>query len=87
MKTKMSADFQICISVPLNKHVPIKKKYARVNQAPFIKNLKKTIMHCSKLTNIFLRDRSDKNKTNFNKQRNYCFSLLSRAEYYDIMTI
>ena len=38
----------------------------------------------AKLRNIFLKNRSDKNKINYNKQRNLCVTLLrkSKREYY-----
>ena len=47
----------------LNKHAPIKKKYKRSNQMPFVtKTLSKAIMKRWKLRNNYL-----KNKTNANR--------------------
>ena len=55
----------------LNNHAPVKKRQVRVNEAQFMNtSLKKTIMHCTKPRNIFLRNRFDENIINFNKQRN-----------------
>ena len=46
-----------------NRHVPIKKKYIRANEAPFMsKELHKAIMKRSRLRNIFLKHRTDTNK-------------------------
>ena len=49
------------------------------------KKLSKVIMHRTRLRNNFLRNRSDENKRNYAKQRNYCISLLRKTEknYYN----
>ena len=55
------------------------------NQAPLMnKNLKKAIMSFATLRNIFLRNRSDEKKINFDKKSGYCDSVLRKAkvEYY-----
>ena len=52
---------------------------------PFInKTIKKAIMTRSRLRNIYLKNRSDNNKREYNKQRNYCVSLLrkTKTKYY-----
>ena len=42
-----------------NKHAPIKRKYIRANEAPFMtKDLHKAIMKRSKLRNKFLKSRN-----------------------------
>ena len=43
-----------------NKHVPIKLKYVRANDGPFVnKELRKEVMTRSNLKNICNRDKSD----------------------------
>ena len=50
------------------------------------KFLSKAIMVRTRLRNIFLKNRSEENKINFNKQRNLCATLLgkSKREYIKI---
>ena len=70
---------------PLHKHAPIKKKYKRGNQMPFVtKDLSKAIMKRSKLRNNYSRNKIDANRMLYKKQRNYCVSLLrkSKTNYY-----
>ena len=65
----------------LDKHAPIKKKYVRANQAPFMnKTLNKAIMNRSRLRNKFLANRTISNRNAYKKQRNYCTSLLRREK-------
>ena len=60
-----------------NKYAPIKKKYVRANEAPFMtKELHKAIMKRSRLRNKFLKDRTENNQKNFKLQRNFCKKLL-----------
>ena len=57
----------------LNKHAPIKKKYKRCNQMPFVtKDLSKAIMKRSKLRNNYLKNKTDANRMLCKNQRNYC---------------
>ena len=61
----------------LNQHAPQKFKYVRGNQMSFLtKQLSKEIMKRSRLRNNFLRNRTEENKILYNRQRNYCVSLL-----------
>ena len=56
---------------------PQKKRYAIGNNMPFInKTIKKAFRKRSRLRNIYLKNRSDNNKREYNKPRNYCVSLL-----------
>ena len=65
----------------LEKHAPQKLKYIRNNQAPFItKKLRKEIMTRSRLLNKFRIEKSETGKINYNKQRNYCVSLLRKQK-------
>ena len=70
----------------LNKVAPVKKKYLRANHSKFItKELRKAIMHRTKLRNIFLRNKTESSRINYNKQRNKCVSILKKAkrEYFN----
>ena len=59
----------------LNKVVPVKKKYLRANHSKFIKKeLRKAIMYRTKLRNIFLRNKSESSRINYNKQETMCIS-------------
>ena len=52
---------------------------------PFInKTIKKAFMKKSRLRNIYLKNCSDNNKREYNKQRNYCVSLFwkTKTNYY-----
>ena len=74
----------------LESHAPLKKKYVRGNQSPFMnKDLSKAIMVRTKLRNIFLKNRTEENKINYNKQRNLCVALLrkSKREYYQNLNV
>ena len=60
-----------------NKHAPIKRKYVRANEAPFMaKELHKAIMKRSRLRNKFLKTKSITDRKNYNVQRSYCKKLL-----------
>ena len=64
-----------------NKHAPLKRRYVRANQAPFMnKKLSKEIMTRSRLRNKFLKTKTDANRKAYNKQRNYCVSLFRREK-------
>ena len=70
----------------LNKIAPIKKKYARGNQMPFMtKELSKEIMLKSRLRNKFLIDKTDENRFLYTQQRNKCVALLRKTKktYYE----
>ena len=55
----------------LDEHVPIKCKYLRVNDGPFMnKDLHKAVMCRFRLKNKFNKDKSDLSKSAYNKQRN-----------------
>ena len=70
----------------LDLHAPMKKKFVRGNNASFMnKALSKAFMHRSKLKNKFNKNPTDVNKRLYNKQRNYCVSLLNKEKrkYYN----
>ena len=61
----------------LENRAPLKKKYVRGNHSPFMnKSLSKAIMVRTRLRSIFVKNRSEENKINYNKQRNLCVTVL-----------
>ena len=55
----------------LNSCVPMKKKYARGNQMPFMtKNLSKEIMARSRLKNEYLKHKTEENHLLYTQQKN-----------------
>ena len=74
----------------LNQHAHQKIKYVRGNQMLFMtKQLSKEIMKGSRFRNNFLRNRTEENKILYNRQRNYCVSLLRKSKrgYYKNLNI
>ena len=69
--------FKTALDEAIQRHAPIKKRYVRANQAPFIKKkTNKEIMKRSRLRNKFLNTKSDIDRKAYNKQRNLCVSLI-----------
>ena len=57
----------------LNLFAPLKKKYARGNQMPFMtKDLSKEMMTRSRLRNKYLKDKTEENRLLYTQQRNKC---------------
>ena len=55
-----------------DKHAPIKQKYLRANEAPFMtKELHRGIMKRSRLLNNFLRTKSQESRLKYYKNRNF----------------
>ena len=70
----------------LDIRAPLKSKYLRSNHSPFMnKNISKAIMDHTRLRNKFLKSRSTESKLAYNKQRNYCVSLIrqTKRDYYN----
>ena len=73
--------FKAVLNEAIQKHAPIKQRYVRANQAPFInKTINKEIMKRSRLRNKFLNTKSDIDRKAYNKQRNLCVSLIRREK-------
>ena len=73
--------FKAVLNEAIQKHAPIKQRYVRANQAPFInKTINKEIMKRSRLRNKFLNTKSDIDRKAYNKQRNLCVSLIWREK-------
>ena len=65
----------------LQKHAPLKKKYVRANQGPFMnKILHKAVMERSRLLNKFRKSRSPLDRATYKKQRNYCVTLFRKEK-------
>ena len=74
------SNFQNIFIQVLNNHAPAKKKIVRFNNSPFMTKTLRKIMHRSRLKNIFIRKRNDKNWENYKKQRNFCVDLLRKTK-------
>ena len=67
-------------------HAPIKQKYIRVNEVPYMtKNLRKAIMTRSRLEYKYLKTNSLVDKNLFKKHKNYCnrFYKSERKKFYN----
>ena len=65
----------------LNKHAPLKTRYVRANNSPFMNNdIYKAIMVRSILRNKYLNLKTEESKNAYRKQRNYCVSLIRKAK-------
>ena len=65
----------------LNKSAPLKQKYVRANNSPFInKEVKKGIMTRTRLHNRFLKNKTHENRIAYKKQRNTCLTLVRKAK-------
>ena len=83
-------DFHNIFISTLEKHAPLKKRYIRANNGPYMnKTLNCAVMLRSKLRNKFLKDRSDVSRKAYNKQRNYCVALFrkEKKKYYENLNI
>ncbi len=68
--------FETAFDKVSNKHAPLKKKYVKVNNAPFTtKALRKAIMLRSRLHNEYNQNRIAENWNNYRRQRNICVKL------------
>ena len=73
--------FKESIFCIFNKHAPIRKKYLRANEAPFMtKELHNAIMKRSRYRNKFLKDKSQTSRENYKIQRNLCKKLLRKTK-------
>ena len=71
----------------LNKHASIKRKTARINQAPYMtKTLRKAIMRRSALKTKFCRDKTLNSERMYKKQNNFCSKLYKKERIFFITT-
>ena len=69
--------FKAALDEAIQRHAPLKKRYIRANQAPFInKKINKEMMKRSRLKNKFLNAKNDIDRKAYNKQCNLCISLI-----------
>ena len=99
MKTRLNIDgssnsnysrFQNILREVLDYHAPIKKKYNRANNSPFItKNLRKMIMNRSRCKNTYFKNITVENWEKFRKLRNDCVKLTKKVkrEYFQNLNI
>ena len=74
----------------LNKHAPLKKKFIRVNHAPYMtKNLRKAIMKRSQLENMYISNSTVENMNKYKKHKNICSKLYKkeRKKFYSQLDI
>ena len=58
-----------------------KQKFIRANNSSFVtKNLRKAIMKMSKLRNKYFLERTNETKSLYNKQKNFCVSILRKTK-------
>ena len=79
-------DFKRSFIKTLDIFAPVKTKYVRGNNAPFMnKVLTKAFMTRAQLKNKYNKDPTGENKRNYNRQRNFCTSLLKKEKrkYYN----
>ena len=84
------SSFENAFDRVLDQHAPIKKKYVRANDKPFMTcALRKPTMLRSRLRNKYNEDRSVENWNNFRKQRNSCVKLFRKEKrnYYNNLDI
>ena len=84
------SSFETAFDRALDKHAPIKKKYVRANDKPFMtRALRKATMLLSRLRNKYNEDRTAENWNNFRKQRNSCVKLFRKEKknYYNSLDI
>ena len=81
-------EFKSLLLMILNKHAPMKTKYIRVNNSPFMnKELSKAIMVRSRLRNKSLKLKTEDARIAYKKQRNVCVSLLRKTKknFYELL--
>ena len=81
VQTKDLDSFKATAQYIFDKHVRLKEKHVRCNQAAFVnKNLRKAIMVRSRLLNKFRQERTILSHLAYKKQRNICVKLLPKTK-------
>ena len=78
-------DFDDLLLRICDQNAPLKMKYVRGNDQPFVtKDLKKEHMKRTRLLNKYRKKRNEENKAAYKKQRNLCSNLLKKvkSDYY-----
>ena len=82
--------FHDILSEVLDSYAPIKKKFLRANNSPFMtKTLRKMIMNRSRCKNRYFKNRTVENWENYRKLRNECVKLTKKVkrEYFENLDI
>ena len=73
--------FETVLITLLNRHAPLKIKFIRANNSPFMsKTLSKAVTTRTRLRNKFLKNPNKTNKTKYTKYRNYCTRLFKKEK-------
>ena len=73
--------FRFTVNNLLESHAPMKEKYIRRNQAPFMnKNVQKAIMVPTQLLNKFRKENSFINELVYKEQRNFCTTRIKKTK-------
>ena len=73
-------DLSVKFRKVVDKHAPLKKKFLKGNNVPFMnRNLKKAIYVRKNLKKKFIKNSTNENKARFKKHRNKCVSLRKNA--------
>ena len=81
VKSESYGEFEAVFLKELNNHPPLKKKFVRHNNNPFMtKDLRKQIMVQSKVRNIFNKNRNYENWCKYKRQRNLCLNLSRKTK-------
>ena len=78
-------DFNDLLLKICNQSAPLKTKYVRGNDQPFMtKELRKEHMKRTRLLNIYRKNKNAENETAYKNQRNFCVKLLkkTKSDYY-----
>ena len=84
------SSFETAFDRVLDKHAPVKKKYFRANDKPFMTRAqRKATMLRSRLRNKYNEDRTAENWNRFRKQRNSCVEIFRKEKrnYYNNLDI
>ena len=81
--------FKNLVLQSLGKTAPVKQKYIRGNQSPFMnKDIHKAIITRTRLRNRFIKEPTQMNRLAYKKQRDYCFIMCqSKKQYYGSLNV
>ena len=81
LESNSYSEFEKAFLTVLNKQAPLKTKFIRHNNNPFMtKELRKAIMKRSQLKNTYNKNHNYVNWYLYKKQRNFCVSLLRKTK-------
>ena len=78
---RLKSEIEKAVLTVLNKQAPLKAKFQRHNNNPFMTNeLRKAIIERSPLKNSYSKNRNYENWYFYKKQRDFCISLLRKSK-------